>query len=168
MKLFFKYSVIFYSSATEDEEENNEHIIEIINRRKLYKLEAKRAKLEEERLSSELGESGKASCSSEISVEKVNKIDECQQNKKKEAEVHERLRRKDTEDEYSHVNFQSGTRRRIYADVDNLAVTDCQVEKLKCETDFLESKHRSDYSVLFKIFGLFITFSSLGFFMIFQ
>ena len=161
MKLFFKYSVIFYSSATEDEEENNEHIIEIINRRKLYKLEAKRAKLEEERLSSELGESGKASCSSEISVEKVNKIDECQQNKKKEAEVHERLGQKYAEDEYSNVTFQSGTRRRIYADVD-------KVEKLNCETDLLESKHRSDYSVLFKIFGLFITFSSLGFFMIFQ
>jgi len=93
-------------------------------------------------------------------VEKVNKIDESQQNKKNKAEVHERLRRKDSEDEYSDVNFQSGIRRRIYADI--------EVEKLKCETDLLESKHRSDYSVLFKIFGLFITFSSLGFFMIFQ
>jgi len=99
-------------------------------------------------------------------VEKVNKIDECQQNKKKEAEVHERLRRIYAEDEYSDENFQSGTRRRTFADVDNLAVADCQVEKLTC--DLLESKHRSDYSVLFKIFGLLITFSSLGFFMIFQ
>ena len=130
--------------------------MEIINRRKLYKLEAKRAKLEEERLANQVGDNANG-----ISEEEVNKKDVCHQH-----EVHQRLRRRNTEDEYSHGDFQSGTKRRIDADDDNPTDLDCKVDKLKCETDLPESKHRSDYSVLFRIFGIFLTFSSLGFFMI--
>ena len=133
-----------------------DHIVEIINRRKLYKLEAKRAKLEEERLANQLGDNANG-----ISEEEVNKKDVCHQH-----EVHQRLRGKNTEDEYSHGDFQSGTKRRIDADDENPTDLVGKVDKLKCETDLPESKHRSDYSVLFKIFGIFLTFSSLGFFMI--
>ena len=108
--------------------------MEIINRRKLYKMEAKRAKLEEERLAKQLGDDGNVSCSSKISEEEV-----------KETEA---------------GNIQSPC--------PNPTDAECKVTKLKCQTDKADSKHRSDYSGLFKVFGLLITFSSLGFFMIFK
>ena len=149
--------------SIEDEEETadikTENIIEIINRRKLYKLEAKRAKLEEERKN--------VSCSSRVSEEEVNQVDVCHKNEEKETEAHQRLRRRDIH-YYPDENIQSRTKRRIDEDKDNPKEPDCKDDKLRCETDIPESKHRSDYSVLFKMFGLFVTFSSVGFFMIFK
>ena len=125
--------------------------MEIINRRKLYKLEAKRAKLEEERLASQLGDNGNVFCSSKISEEKL-----------KETEAHQRLRLKDIH--YSEDgNVQSETKRRIDSNEDNPIDSECKGQK-----DKAENKNRSDYSGLFKIFGLLLTFSSLGFFMIFK
>ena len=130
--------------------------MEIINRRKLYKLDAKRAKLEEERLASQLGDNGNVSSSFTISEEKL-----------KETEAHQRLSRKDIHNPED-GNVQSETKRRIDSNENNPEDPDCKVTKLKSKTDKEENKNRSDYSGLFKVFGLLLTFSSLGFFMIFK
>jgi len=122
-------------------------------------LEAKRAKLEEERRL--LGDDGNVLCSSRISEAEINKADVSHPNKNKETEAPQRLRRRDIH-HHGDGNLQSVT------DDGNPGDPDPKVDKLKCETDLPESKHRSDYSVLFKIFGLFVTFSSLGFFMTFK
>ena len=118
-------------------------------------MEAKRAKLEEEK---RLEDDENVSCSSRISEEEINKADASHQSEKKETEAHQRLRRRDIH-YHQHENLQSDG---------NPTDSDCKVDKVKCEPDLPESKHRSDYSVLFKIFGLVVTFSSLGFFMIFK
>ena len=115
-------------------------------------MEAKRAKLEEEK---RLGDDGNVSCSSRISGEEIKKADVSHQNK------NQRLRRRD-------IHHHRDGKLQSVTDDGNPRDPDCKVDKLKCETDLPESKHRSDYSVLFKIFGLFVTFSSLGFFMTFK